>query len=178
LEKEEHMSVNIRHALADDAALLSNLGRQTYSDTFSDQNTTETMALYLADAFSPEKQAAELADPGSIFLIAEEDGRAVGYARLKVGPAPDCVTGSHPIEIIRFYSVKEYIGHGLGAVLMTACLETAGHHGCDVIWLDVWKENPRGIAFYKKWGFAIVGEQGFQMGEEIQEDWIMARPHI
>jgi diamine N-acetyltransferase len=39
----------------------------------------------------------------------------------------------------------------------------------------VWKENPRGIAFYKKWGFTIVGEQGFQMGEELQEDWIMSR---
>ena len=58
---------------------------------------------------------------------------------------------------------------------MTACLEEASKRECDVIWLDVWKENPRGIAFYRKWGFEIVGEQGFQMGEELQEDWIMVR---
>jgi diamine N-acetyltransferase len=175
IEKEYRMPVAIRVATSSDAALLAELGAQTYSDTFSAQNTPETMALYLVDAFSPKKQAAELADPATLFYIAEVEGRPVGYARLKEGPAPGCVTGLHPIEIIRFYSVKEYIGYGLGAVLMTACLEEACKRECDVIWLDVWKENPRGIAFYKKSGFVIVGEQGFQMGEELQEDWIMAR---
>jgi diamine N-acetyltransferase len=169
------MSITIRHALPDDVELLSNLGRQTYSDTFSTQNTAETMALYLEEAFSPQKQAAELADPETLFLIAEDEGKPVGYVRLKEGHAPGCVTGQRPIEIIRFYAVKEYIGHGLGAILMTACLDEAVRRNCDVVWLDVWKENPRGIAFYKKWGFTIVGEQGFQMGEELQEDWIMAR---
>jgi diamine N-acetyltransferase len=169
------MPVIIRIASAGDAALLANLGRQTYYDTFSAQNTVETMALYLEDAFSPQKQAAELADPATLFLIAEDEGKPVGYARLKEGHAPECVTGQRPIEIIRFYAIKEYIGHGLGAILMTACLEEAARRTCDTAWLDVWKENPRGIAFYKKWGFAIVGEQGFQMGEELQEDWIMSR---
>ena len=119
------MSLTIRHAKPDDVDLLANLGRQTYSDTFSAQNTPETMALYLEDAFSPQKQAAELADPATLFLIAEDEGKPVGYARLKEGHAPECVTGQRPIEIIRFYAVKEYIGHGLGAILMTACLEEA-----------------------------------------------------
>ena len=109
------MNITIRIATPDDAAMLANLGRQTYSDAFSAQNTPETMALYLAGAFSTQKQAAELADPATLFLIAEDEGKPVGYARLREGPAPECVTGQCPIEIIRFYSVKEYIGHGLGA---------------------------------------------------------------
>ena len=58
---------------------------------------------------------------------------------------------------------------------MTACLEEAGKRGCDVIWLDVWEENPRAIAFYRKWGFEKAGEQGFQLGDDLQTDWIMSR---
>jgi diamine N-acetyltransferase len=127
------MNFSIRIATNEDADLLAEFGRQTYFDTFSAQNTPETMTLYLTDAFTPQKQAAELADPATIFLLAEEDGNPVGYARLKTGPAPDCVMGQHPMEIIRFYSIKEYIGHGLGAFMMTACLDEASKRECDVI---------------------------------------------
>ncbi|GAP22256.1 GNAT family N-acetyltransferase [Leptolinea tardivitalis] len=133
------------------------------------------MAAYLAGAFSPEIQSTELAEPGSLFLIAELDGRPVGYTRLRQDPPPDCITGRHPIEIVRLYSVKDMIGHGIGAALMTACLEEARRRECDVIWLDVWEKNPRAIAFYERWGFVKVGEQDYQLGNDLQLDWLMAR---
>jgi len=64
------------------------------------------MNIYLTEAFSQPKQAAELADPVTLFLIAEIDGQPVGYARLREGEAPEYVTGKHPIEVIRFYAIK------------------------------------------------------------------------
>ncbi len=169
------MTITIRHAENKDASLLSELGRQTYFDAFAAQNSEETMSAYLAAAFNPQKQAAELADPGTLFLIAEMDGQPVGYARLRQDPPPACISAAHPVEIVRFYSIKEWIGHGVGAALMNACLEEARRRDCDVIWLDVWEQNPHAIAFYQKWGFVKVGEQGFQMRDELQHDWLMAR---
>jgi len=71
------------------------------------------MAAYLAGAFSPEIQSTELAEPGSLFLIAELDGRPEGYTRLRQDPPPDCITGRHPIEIVRLYSVKDISGTAL-----------------------------------------------------------------
>jgi GNAT superfamily N-acetyltransferase len=167
--------VQIRHATAADNTLLAELGAQTFHDTFAADNTPENMAAYLATSFGPEKQAAELADPASVFLIAEVEGAAVGYARLKEGQPAAVITGSRPIEIVRFYTRQEWIGQGVGATLMKACLDEAMQRGCDTIWLDVWERNLRARAFYQKWGFIEVGTQLFQLGDDLQNDLLMQR---
>jgi GNAT superfamily N-acetyltransferase len=166
-------SVHIRTAYPQDHELLASLGAQTFREAFAADNTPEDMSDYLAKAFGPDRQAAELADPRTTFLIAEAEGETVGYARLKVGPAPDCIQGLHPVEIARFYAVTPWIGRGVGAALMQACLEQAGRLGCDVIWLDVWERNVRAIGFYRRWGFVEVGTQPFVLGHDVQNDLLM-----
>jgi GNAT superfamily N-acetyltransferase len=145
-------------------------------DSFAAQNTPENMQAYLSGSFSPEIQASELADPQTRFLLIEEpDGTVEGYARLKFGTAPASIPGEKPLEISRFYACKAWIGKGVGAFLIQACLREARLAGCDTIWLDVWEENPRAIAFYRKWGFEQVGMQRFVLGEDVQHDLLMAR---
>ena len=167
--------IQIRAATAADNVRLAELGARTFYDTFAADNTPEDMSAYLAGAFSPDKQAAELADPASRFLIAEIDGGAAGYARLKEGAPPSSISGARPIEIARLYACREWIGQGVGARLMQACLDEAARRGCDTIWLDVWERNPRAIAFYARWGFVQVGEQTFQLGSDLQHDLLMQR---
>jgi ribosomal protein S18 acetylase RimI-like enzyme len=168
-------TIRTRIAGPGDNIHLAELGRRTFYDSFARDNTPEDMAAYLAASFSPEKQAAELADPQTSFLIAEVDGGAVGYARLRLGEPPAAITGRRTVEIVRFYSVIDWIGRGVGAALMSACFRLAGEMGCDTIWLDVWEQNPRAIAFYLKWGFTVVGEQTFQLGSDLQHDLLMQR---
>jgi ribosomal protein S18 acetylase RimI-like enzyme len=165
----------IRYATALDNNLLAELGAETFIDSFAADNTPKNLTCYLTAAFSPEKLAQELADPASTFLIAENDGAVVGYARLKSGHAPDSVSGSKPMEIARFYARKSWIRKGVGIRLMKACLGEAEKAGCDVVWLGVWKRNLKAIAFYRKWDFSKVGTQVFQLGDDAQQDWIMAR---
>jgi ribosomal protein S18 acetylase RimI-like enzyme len=167
--------INIRTANPADNILLAELGRRTFFDSFGRDNTPEDMAAYLAASFSPQKQAEELADPRSRFLLAEVDGAAVGYARLRLDEPPAAITGRKPVEIVRFYAVQEWIGRGVGSALMSACLTQAGEMGCDTIWLDVWEHNPRAISFYRKWGFSVVGMQNFQLGSDLQHDLLMQR---
>jgi ribosomal protein S18 acetylase RimI-like enzyme len=167
--------LNIRRATPADNILLAKIGAETFSDSFATDNTPENMAAYLNASFSPEKQSRELADPDTHFLIAECDGQPAGYARLKFGPAPDAIRGDKPMEIVRFYARKDWIGKGIGGQLMQACLHEAENALCDVVWLDVWERNPRAIAFYRKWGFAVVGTQTFQLGGDLQNDLLMAR---
>jgi GNAT superfamily N-acetyltransferase len=168
-------SIRIRIAGHDDNELLALLGARTFRDTFGPDNTAEDMAVYLAQAFSPGRQAAELADPGTTCLIAEVEEEPVGYARLREGPAPDCIPPGRPAEIVRFYSVADWIGRGVGAALMERCLEHARQRGCDIVWLDVWEQNSRAIAFYRRWGFVEVGTQAFVLGSDVQRDLLMAR---
>ena len=170
--------VHIRYASAADAALLARMGAQTFSDSFAADNTPENMAAYLAASFSPEKQASELSDPGTVFLIAEVEGAPAGYAKLQASPPLPGVTGERPLELVRFYALKEWIGRGIGPALMQACLAEAEKRGCDTLWLDVWEQNPRARAFYRKWGFVEVGTNTFRLGDDLQNDLLMQRPVI
>lgn len=165
----------IRYGTPADNRLLAEMGRTAFADSFGADNTPENMAAYLDASFSPQIQAEELADPNSLFLIAESEGQPVGFARMKEGDPPEVITGARPIEIVRFYALKEWIGQGVGAALMSACLDEANKRGCDAIWLDVWEKNERAIRFYRKWGFEVVGEQSFQLGADIQRDLLMQR---
>ncbi len=167
---------SIRHATTHDAQLLAEVGAQTFSDTFATDNTPEDMATYLAHSFGVAKQTAELSDPSVIFLITEIDDRVAGYAKLQLGPAPDCVKGVNPIELSRLYVLPDWIGRGVAQELMDECFTVGREAACQTIWLGVWERNLRAQAFYRKVGFETVGTQPFQLGSDLQTDFIMMRP--
>jgi len=167
--------MHIRYATIDDNKLLAEIGAETFYDSFAADNTPENMAAYLAGSFSPKKQGYELAAPHARFLIAEINGETAAYAHLKFGIAPAAIAGRKPMEIARFYARKQWIGQGIGADLMKECLQEGRNRGCDVVWLDVWEHNLRAIRFYRKWGFVEAGRQSFQLGDDEQEDLLMAR---
>ena len=168
-------SIEIRTATSADARLLSELGSRTFRDTFASENNESDMTLYLASAFGVDIQTRELADPSSTFLIAQVGGMAAGYSRLRLGPAPECVRGVRPVEIARFYADAPWIGRGVGAALLMACLDEAAARACDVVWLATWDRNARAIAFYSKWGFETAGEADFTLGDDVQHDLLMVR---
>ena len=170
----DHTVIDVVQATASDAALLAELGARTFRDTFAADNTDADMDIYLATAFTPEVQARELSDEGSLFLIARVDGVPAGYTRLRFDDAPACVGGVRPMELARFYADLPWIGHGVGQALMEAAFAVASSRGCDVVWLDVWERNPRAIRFYAKWGFKVIGEQKFLLGTDVQNDLLMS----
>jgi ribosomal protein S18 acetylase RimI-like enzyme len=165
--------LTIRRGSPADAELLAELGARTFSEAFATDNTPEDMAAYLASAFSPEQQAAELAEPNSLFQIAEINGVALGYAKLRSGHAPESVTGDKPIELVRLYVSQASLGSGIGASLMQACIVEAKQSGHTTLWLGVWEHNHRAQAFYRKWNFFEVGTHVFQLGRDSQTDLLM-----
>jgi ribosomal protein S18 acetylase RimI-like enzyme len=173
-----HLNFTIRRGQAEDAQLLAELGARTFSETFAADNTPGDMATYLAAAFSPAQQAAELADPRATFLIAEtgETNKvAVGYAMIRAGDVPQAITGENPIELVRLYVSRESLGNGVGAALMRACIDEAKQLGYKTLWLGVWERNGRAQAFYRKWNFHEVGTHVFQLGNDPQTDILMQR---
>lgn len=170
-----HPSFIIRHAQPNDAGLLAELGARTFSETFAADNSAANMAAYLASAFSETQQAAELADPRSAFHIAETNGVAAGFAMLRSGSVPDSVTNDRPIELVRLYVSRQYLGRGVGAALMRLCIDGARNSGHRTLWLGVWEHNHRAQAFYRKWKFREVGTHVFQLGDEAQTDILMER---
>jgi diamine N-acetyltransferase len=169
--------VSIRQAGLKDAKLLTDLSYTTFWDAFAHhpKNAPDDLAHYMRQAFSSEQITDELADPKNVFLVAEIDGEAAGYAKLIIGNIEPGITAQRPVELQRLYSHQEYIGKGVGQSLMDACFERAAGHDHDVMWLGVWEYNPRAQRFYEKNGFRLVGKHVFQLGEDPQTDLLMQK---
>ena len=171
----QNSTLNIRRARIEDANLLVELGAQTFAETFIEDNTPEDMEAYLAASFNLEKLTTELTDPLSIFFIAEVGGNAAGYAKIHSGEAPQDIEGQKPVELVRLYVSRKWLGLGVGQALMQRCIDEAREKGCQTIWLGVWERNNRALAFYRKWNFYEVGEHIFQLGSDPQRDILMQR---
>jgi diamine N-acetyltransferase len=170
MSMSQNPRVTIRRANTEDAGLLADLGARTFSETFAADNTPDDMAAYLAASFNLARQTAELADPTFTFLIAEVGGLAAGYAKLHAGEPAEGVKGAKPVELVRLYVSREWLGRGLGETLMRSCLDEARQAGHGTIWLGVWERNGRAQAFYRKWDFARSASTYFQLGLDLQRD--------
>jgi ribosomal protein S18 acetylase RimI-like enzyme len=168
---------SVRRADTADASVLATLGKRLFREAFGSANTAEDMRFYLRSAFSTKRQARELAAPSTRAWLAEDDAQtAIGYAMLRQGPPETTPEVRNAVEIVRFYVDAAWHGRGVAAALMMACVDQAREWECDGLWLGVWDQNARAIAFYQKAGFRIAGTQPFQLGEDRQRDFIMVRP--
>lgn len=171
----QNPDVTIRRANREDVSLLAELGARTFAETFATDNSPEDMAAYIAACFNLTQLTAELVDPSSTFLIAEIGEVAAGYAKLHSGEALEGVEGANPVELVRLYTLREWLGRGVGQALMRACVDEARQAGHRTIWLGVWERNGRAQAFYRKWNFRAVGEHVFRLGSDPQRDILMER---
>lgn len=167
-------TTDIRLAGAADAAPLAALAARTFREAFAADNTPENMAAYLKRTYGFSQQAEEIADSAITTLLAEMEGRTVGFAQLRAGPPPPCVTGPQPVELWRFYVDRPWHGRGVAQALMAAARAEAVRRGARTLWLGVWERNQRARAFYRKCGFLDVGSQPFILGGDRQIDSVMA----
>lgn len=169
--------MKIRLATIKDAEMLTELAYKTFYDAFHDhpKNAPEDLKAYMNEAFDLETISNELRESDSLFLVAEIENEAVGYAKVMLGSTEDGIKAENPIELNRLYAKQEYIGKGIGQKLMDECFRIAKDHKCDVMWLGVWEYNPRAKRFYEKQGFAKVGSHVFQLGSDPQIDILMQK---
>jgi diamine N-acetyltransferase len=169
------MSLTVRRSVPADAGLLADLAASTFRETFADENRPEDMALHVSRAFGVAQQEAELANPEMTTLLAEADGQPAGYAQLRASGRPDCVKGTAPLELWRFYVAAPWHGKGVAHALMKSAESEARARGAQTLWLGVWERNERAKSFYRKYGFVDVGSQVFVLGADTQTDRIMVR---
>ncbi len=168
--------MTIRPATAADAAVVADLARQTFYDTFAPTNNATDMALYLSSAYGVDQQTLELNDRDITTLLVEDGGEAIAYAQLRAGDVPDCVTTADPIELWRFYVVQGWHGRGVAQAMMERVKVEARARGAKSLWLGVWERNDRARAFYVKCGFTLAGDHIFLFGTDPQTDLVMVAP--
>ena len=160
-----------RNATAADAELMSRLGPATFSETFGHLYSPENLAAFLLN-HKVENWMKELTDPRFTVRIAEQDGEAVGFA--KVGPPglPFEVTAP-TAELRQLYVLKPWQGTGVAQALMDWVVEEARRRGAEQVFLSVFIDNIRAQRFYARYGFEAVGTYAFMVGSHADEDIIM-----
>jgi diamine N-acetyltransferase len=168
-------AIRIRLAEEDDALALSVLAEKTFRDAFADSNTTANMQLHCAANYGHGLQLAEIRDSRCETWLVESDGSLAAYVQLRLDATSPMISGDRPVEIQRFYVDASHHGAGLAHQLMAHVIARAKAAGAATLWLGVWERNPRALAFYRKWGFDVAGEHTFNLGDDIQRDFMMRR---
>lgn len=168
------MQLHIRPAEISDLLLLRALSIESFVKAYASFNTEADMRNYLSDNFSEEKLQQELSDNSLLYLLAFSDEELTGYVKLNLYPGTKG-GANNPVEIARLYSHPDRIGKGIGKQILDAVVDYARSKKHDAIVLDVWQKNFRAVNFYQREGFSICGLTQFQLGNDVQDDFVMIK---
>lgn len=91
-------------------------------------------------------------DPKKAVLVAEKDGKLIGYIYGRILLKPKMVLGR--IGLIEdWFVVKKYRGKGVSMMLWDKLMEWFRKKGCNRLELDVYTTNRHAINVYHKMGF-------------------------
>lgn len=167
------LEISLKKATLADLKKLQKIGIQTFSDSFSGQNTAEDMQSYLDETFSSENLTLELNDSNSDIYFAEFQENVIGYIKINFGKSQTHLKDESAIQIERLYISKDHQRKNVGQFLLNKALEIAQNTGKDYVWLGVWTENKRAIKFYERNNFVEFGSYIFTLGTDKQSDIMM-----
>lgn len=167
--------MKIKKCSLDDILELQKIYRQTFFETFSEQNSEENMRIFLDKAYSEEKLKSEIEDKESETFLAVENQKTLGVLKINTGNAETESGLENSLEIQRIYILKESKGLGIGTVFMNLAEKKARELGVSFIWLGVWEKNFPAQKFYTDKGFRRFSEHAFVLGDDIQTDFLMKK---
>ncbi|MBV8679953.1 MAG: GNAT family N-acetyltransferase [Aquitalea sp.] len=159
------MTVCVRPARPEDATCLSALASLVWLDTYATAGIRPALAHHVQASLSPQAFQAQLADASQHILLIEREGHVLAYAVLQ----DNAVCPGQPdwqAELATLYVMPRFARQGLGRQLLSACLRLACQQGQPGVWLSVYHDNPRALAFYRQLGLQQVGDCYFEMEQE------------
>ena len=165
--------IEILKVSVSDIEKLQVISRTTFSQTFTEHNNPEDMEAYLNTSFATEKLLGELNNPNSEFYFAQEFDKIVGYLKVNSGDAQTEQKEAAAFEIERIYVDQQFLGKKVGQLLFNKAIEIANTKKAAYVWLGVWEENHRALAFYTKNGFVPFDKHIFKLGNDEQTDIMM-----
>lgn len=166
-------NIQIKRISVIDVEDLQIISKQTFFETFANENSESDMRNYLDENLSLDTLKKELFNTKSEFYVLSFNEKIIGYLKLNFGEAQTELKNNTSLEIERIYVLKEFHGQNMGQLLYNNALEIATKHSIKEIWLGVWEKNKRAISFYKKNGFIEFDTHIFKLGNDEQIDIMM-----
>ena len=169
--------ITIRPVTENDIVLLTELGRTTFIESFSEQNNPVNVQKYLTESYAFEVIKVEFDNPKNHFFIAEFNSEPAGFIKIIFDEDED-----HPIlkdkkclQLKRIYILEKFQSLGISRKMLNKLFEIAIENHFELIWLGVWEKNIKAITVYEKWGFEKFGSHIFNLGGDLQTDLLMKK---
>ena len=104
-----------------------------------------------ADPWSEASVRSELSNPLSFWLVAEEDGKLIGYVGSQSVP-PEA-------DVMNLAVAPEWRNKGIGRALMTALIAQLHSRGITALFLEVRVGNAPAQNLYRSLGFVEAGRR-------------------
>ena len=89
-------------------------------------------------------------------LVAEREGRVVGWIALVPASPRECYAGVAELSV---YIAEEARGQGVGSQLLAALIETSERGGIWTLQTGVFPENEPSLGLLRRFGFRALGTQ-------------------
>jgi ribosomal protein S18 acetylase RimI-like enzyme len=153
--------LRINKAKIKDAALLSKLSVAAFLPAHGHSASKEIIDNYLTANFSKENFIRELSNPDFQYHLIYYKDKIAGFSKVIFNAENKSITDKNATKMERLYLLKEFYNLGLGKELLNFNIQLANKNKQSGIWVFVWTENTKAIAFYKKMDFKKVGNHDF-----------------
>jgi [ribosomal protein S18]-alanine N-acetyltransferase len=123
--------------------------RESSSEDFKELWRIDQQCFAPGISYSQRELAYYMAQRGAFTLVAEDEGRIVGFV---VGQRHPRAMG----HIITIDVIAEARRSGIGAMLMDASEARLKAEGCDSIYLETAVDNSAAVSFYKRRGYYVL----------------------
>jgi len=144
--------VNIRSANKNEVKDLQGLNNEVFLDN---QKYDSDLDMNWPQSDKGKEYFTKLLhNPSACCLIAEENGRKIGY--IAAGPKVITYRKSKYMEIENMGVIPEYRSKGIGTMLINECLKWAKSQRFQKVFVNAYFDNRMAVKFYKKNGFSKI----------------------
>ncbi|HMQ74646.1 MAG TPA: GNAT family N-acetyltransferase [Flavobacteriales bacterium] len=161
--------MNIREATPADIPVIQGIAHACWPVAYTGIISPAQIAYMLDLMYGTPALEAQFGPMGHRFLVAEQEGRVIGFAGFEHGYGPG------RSRLHKLYVLPEVKGKGAGHALLEAMLLEAMKAGDTAVELNVNRHNPA-KAFYQRHGFTIERDEVLDIGEGfVMDDHVMLR---
>ena len=168
--------LQLRPATMADLPAVTSLAVASFVAAFGHLYSDADLTAFLREAKSEAATAALIADPHGAMQVASRNGAPIAYCKIgyKCG-WPAHARGQRAMELKQLYAAASATGSGVGSALMDWALAALAAAGADEVQLSVWSGNHGAQRFYARYGFEKIADVTFKVGEQIDEEFLLAR---
>ena len=162
------MPIEVLPAGVDDVPVIRAIALRTWPVAYREILSEEQLAYMLQLMYAEDVLRDQIGTGGHRFLLAMQDGRAIGFAGLQHAYQQRANTRLH-----KLYVLPEAQGTGAGKFLLQAVLLAASKAGDSGVELNVNRFN-KALDFYIRNGFAIVRSEVIDIGQGyVMDDHVL-----